>query len=206
MRGPGALGPRDLGLLGLAAALPALLFAGLRLGGRTFFWGDLLYIHFAWRTVPARFVQAGALPLWNPFNYLGMPLAAEMQCAAWSPLTLPFHLLGFASALAAFHAVHYALTGVFWLLLLRRWGLSRWAAAGGAAAALLCGVSVSRLHFLNHLTALAFLPAFLLFARSPVLLALSLALSFTGGYPTMTAGAAAAAFVLSAARLWRLEG
>lgn len=203
MRGFGA---RDARLAACLAALPALFFAGLRLRGRTLFWGDLLYIHFPWREVCARFAQSGALPLWNPYNYLGMPLAAEMQCAAWSPLTLPFHFLGFASALAVFQSVHFALTAVFWLLLLRAWGLSRWGAAGGAAAAVLCGVSVSRLGFLNHLTALAFLPAFLLFARSPVLLALSLALSFTGGYPTMTAGAAAAAFAVSAARLWRLEG
>ncbi|MBI5596120.1 MAG: hypothetical protein HY928_08540 [Elusimicrobia bacterium] len=205
MRG-GVFGPRDARLAACLAGLCALFFAGLRLAGRTFFWGDLLYIHFAWREVPALFAQAGALPLWNPFNYLGMPLAAEMQCAAWSPLTLPFHLLGFASALAAFQAAHYALTAVFWLLLLRAWGLSRWASAGGAVAAVLCGVSVSRLGFLNHLTALAFLPAFLLFARSPVLLALSLSLSFTGGYPTMTAGAAAAAFVLAGARSWSAEG
>jgi hypothetical protein len=194
------LSRRDAALLAGAAALAGTVFLGLRLAGRTFYWGDLLYIHFAWRALPAQYAQAGTLPLWNPFDYLGMPLAAQMQGAVWHPLTVPFHLLGFASALAVFHALHYALTASLWHLALRRRGFSRAAAACGAAAAALGGVAVSRLPFLNHLGALAFLPAFLLFSGSPALLGLSLALSFLAGYPTMTAGGAAAAVLEDAAR------
>lgn len=184
------------------AVSPAAVFAAFFCAGRTFFWGDLTYIHFAWRILPAVEAQGGRLPLWNPFNYLGMPLAAEMQCAAWNPLTLPFHWAGFAAALAAFHAAHYALMGALWFLALRRWGFGRSAAVAGAATATLCGTAVSRLVFLNHLTVLAFLPAFLLFAEEPLLLGMALSLSFLGGYPTMTAGGAAAAFSLSFARRW----
>ncbi|TBR21487.1 hypothetical protein EPO15_10220 [bacterium] len=194
------LSRRDFGVLAAGAALAGALFGGLRLAGRTFYWGDLLYIHFAWRALPAQLAQAGALPLWNPYDYLGMPLAAQMQCAAWHPLTAPFHLFGFASALAVYHALSYALTAALWLLALRRGGFSRSAAAAGAVAAALGGVAVSRLPFLNHLGALAFLPAFLLFADAPLPLALSLALSFLAGYPTMTAGGALAAFLLSVRR------
>lgn len=189
---------RDGAVLLAACALPAALFFGLRLAGRTFYWGDLLYIHFAWRVMPSQYAQAGTLPLWNPFNYLGMPLAAEMQCAAWSPLTLPFHLAGFADGLPIFHALHFALSGALWFLALRKMGFARSASSAGAAAAALGGVAVARLPFLNHLSALALMPAFFLFSDAPVLLALSMALSFVSGYPTMTAGAAAAAFLLTA--------
>lgn len=196
MRG---LSRRDGGILLAAAALPAAIFFGLRLAGRTFYWGDLLYIHFAWRVLPAQYAQAGTLPLWNPFNYLGMPLAAEMQCAAWSPFTLPFHLAGFANALTLFHVLHFALAAALWFLALRRLGFARSGAAAGAAVAALGGVAVARLPFLNHLSALALMPAFILFSESPLLLALAMCLSFLSGYPTMTAGAAAAAFVFTAA-------
>ncbi|MBI3300024.1 MAG: hypothetical protein HYZ75_17805 [Elusimicrobia bacterium] len=197
---PAGLGRRDAAVLAGAAAFPAAAFAALWAAGRTFFWGDLLYLHFPWRVLTAQEAVAGRLPLWNPFNYLGMPLAAEMQCAAWHPTTLPFHLAGFASGLAAFQAGHVALTAALWFLVLRRWGFGRSASAAGAVTASLGGLAVSRLLFLNHMTALAFMPAFLLFAEAPGLLALSLALSFLGGYPTMTVGAAAAAFVIATAR------
>lgn len=200
------LSRRDGQLLLGAAALAAALFLGLRLAGRTFYWGDLLYIHFAWRALPAQYAHAGALPLWNPFDYLGMPLAAQMQCAAWHPLSALFSFFGFASALALYHSVHYALSAALWHLALRRWGFSRCASAAGAAAAAFGGVAVSRLPFLNHLGALAFFPAFLLFAQAPALLGLSLALSFLAGYPTMTAGAALSAFALSGARAWASGG
>src|SRR5579863_7515099 len=113
---------RDKDLSALAALLaPAFLLPlSLWLAGRSLFWGDLTYLHHPWRSLAAEMLQAGRLPPWDPYAYLGMPLAAEMQCAVWYPGTLPFHLYSFATGLALYHATHFALAGLFAFLWLRR--------------------------------------------------------------------------------------
>ncbi|MFH1724548.1 MAG: hypothetical protein ABII00_08000 [Elusimicrobiota bacterium] len=196
---PAGIGKRDLWVLAWLAVPVLVLFGGTFASGRTFFWGDLLYLHHPWRALAAEMIGRGALPLWNPFAYLGMPLAGQMQCAAWYPGTLPFYVAGFVPALAFYHVVHFWLAGAFTFLWLRRLGYSRFAAAGAAAAYMLCGGLVSRIPFLNHVSTLAFFPALLLFADRPLSLALALTLAFLGGYPPMLAGAAAAAWLISAA-------
>lgn len=193
------LGRRDLGLLALIAVFPLGLFGAVALSGRTYFWGDLTYIHFGWRALPAEQLARGVLPLWNPYAYLGMPMAGALQGGTWYPGTLPFYLLPFARALPVFHAAHFFLAGAFAFLWLRSLRLARAGAAAGAVLFMLGGLLAARIPFLNHLSTLAFFPALALFARRPALLGLSLALAFLGGYPTMLAGAAAAAWLLAAA-------
>ncbi|MFH2202518.1 MAG: hypothetical protein ABIJ96_05355 [Elusimicrobiota bacterium] len=194
--GRGRITRRDIAGLAALTALPALLF-GLRwVFGQTFFWGDLLYLHYPWKAAAAERVLQGAVPLWNPYIYLGMPLAAEMQCAVWYPGSLPFYFFNFPTALAVFHTVHFGLVGMFSYLWLRRLGFSRAAAWGGAAVFMLCGSVVSRIPFLNHISTIMFFPALLLLARFPVLLGLVFALAFFGGYPTMLIGEIAAAWLL----------
>ena len=178
-----------------------LLFGVIWLSGYTFYWGDLTYIHHPWRALAAEEIVAGRLPLWNPFVYLGMPLAAQMQGGAWYPGSAPFYLFPFEGALAFFHAAHFSLIAVFAYLWLRRGGLAGTAALGGALVMTGCGILVSRVQFLNHLSTLAYAPALLLFSGQPWLLALTAAMAFLSGYPLMLAGAAGAAYVLS----WILE-
>ena len=66
-------------------------FAPIWLGGRTAFWGDLTYLHQAWRVSPAQLVQSGRTPLWEPSLYLGMPMAASMQGALFYPATVFYY-------------------------------------------------------------------------------------------------------------------
>ncbi|MBI3548979.1 MAG: hypothetical protein HY078_08070 [Elusimicrobia bacterium] len=187
---------RDLRALSAIAAIPASFMLFLWASGRTVFWGDLTYIHHPWRALSAEYLQRGMLPLWNPYVYLGMPLAAEMQCAAWYPGTLPFYLFSFVGGLRVFHGAHFALAGFFCFLWLRKEGLTRGASTAGAVVFMGGGMLVSRVPFLNHLSSLAFVPAFLLLRSSPFALALALALCFLSGYPAILAGGAAVAFLL----------
>ena len=68
-----------------AAALLALLVLGLFVPawsrGLMPFWGDLTYLHLPWQQASTQLLQAGQLPLWDPFLYFGMPMAANMQRA-----------------------------------------------------------------------------------------------------------------------------
>ena len=144
---PRWVGSHDMAALSLLA-VPVLLYFVLLGWGKTFFWGDLLYINHPWRALGAEMIQRGVLPLWNPFAYLGMPLAAQMQSALWYPGTLPFFLTGFSKGLMLYHCVHFWLAGAFTFLWLRRVGFSRWAAFGvGASAATAMGLLLLALRF-----------------------------------------------------------
>lgn len=192
--------PRDKDAVILIALLApaAIISLALWMSGLSPFWGDLTYLHHPWRTLVAEMIQQGELPLWNPYAYLGMPLAAEMQCAAWYPGSIPFHIFPFALGLVIFHAMHYGLGGIFTFLWLRNERLSRVASFAGAVMFIGCGSLVSRVPFLNHLSTLAYMPAFLLLRRQGWLLGLAFALSFLSGYPLMMAGSAAIVLLVPA--------
>lgn len=71
------------------------------------------------------------VPWWNPYEGTGMPLAGEMQAAAFFPPTL---LTLFAGGQLYEHMFLELLTGVFTFLLLRRLSLSRTVSAAAAIA------------------------------------------------------------------------
>lgn len=178
--------------------LAAASWFGLLAMGRFLFWGDLTYIHQPWRALVAEQLQRGLLPHWNPFAYLGMPLAAQMQSAAWYPGSLPFYFFPFPEALTLFQCAHMTLAGFFGWLWLRREGFRGPAARAGAVLYMANGMMIAHLPYINHLSSLAYLPACLLFRKNPWLLGLTLALCFLSGYPTMAAGAAFCAIVVPA--------
>lgn len=64
----------------------------------------------------------GRIPLWNPYEGLGVPLAGEMQSAAFFPLTF---LLYFQNGQLYFHIILQIIAGVATYLLLRKLNLSK---------------------------------------------------------------------------------
>lgn len=188
--------------LAFPAAAAAALLAPLAAAGLTTFWGDLTYLHQAWRASPAQLVQAGRLPLWEPSLYLGMPMLASMQGGLLYPPTALFYVFGFATATLLYQFLHLVLAGTLAALWLRSLRLSWGACAAGALAFSLGGFMVSRLPFLNHLAAAAWMPALGLFFSRPLLLGGALALMFLAGYPTTLPGACLSAWALA----WALRG
>lgn len=180
----------------LVAAIIALL-GGAWVRGLSAFWSDLTYLHHGWRAAPAMLIEAGRAPLWEPSLYFGMPMAGAMQGGLFYPPTLFYYLFGFATATALFQALHLFTAGWLCVLWLRSCRLSWGASLGGALLFALGGVMIARLHFLNHLSTLAWAPALALFFRRPVPLALTLALMVLAGYPTFIPGCAAAAWVVA---------
>lgn len=180
----------------LAAAV-AVFFVPIWARGLSLYWGDLTYLHWAWRASPAQLVQAGRAPLWEPSLYLGMPMAASMQGGLFYPPTILFFLFGFATATGAFQALHVFLAAwltALWLRSLRlRWGAS----LGAGLSFALGGLMTSRLPFLNHLAVLCWAPALALLFRKPGLLGPVLALMFLAGYPPFVPGLALAAWALA---------
>lgn len=173
----------------LAAVLALLGPAWAR--GLTPFWGDMTYLHHPYQAFAAQVLQAGHAPLWDPYLYFGMPLAAKMQNALFYPGQTPFFLFGFATGAALFHLVHYWLAGWLTFLWLRSLRLSKAAALTGGLLFLLAGGMVSRMPFINHLSTLSLVPAVFLFFHRPLPLALTLCCAYFAGYPPFVAGAVA---------------
>lgn len=153
---------RLLPLLLMLAALAVIfrrLIAGWVLAG-----GDLhLYFYPHWVEV-ARELQAGRVPVWNPYLFAGVPLLANSQVGLFYPLNWPFWLLFPAlpaSMAAAIHwsvVLHVAIAATTLYAVLRRMGLSAWPAALGGLIYGGSGFVGVHVEHLNQLQALAWLP------------------------------------------------
>jgi hypothetical protein len=179
------------------AASVAIFFLPILARGLSLYWGDLTYLHWAWRAAPAQLVQSGRAPLWEPSLYLGMPMAASMQGGLFYPPSILFFLFGFATATAAYQALHAFLAAWLTALWLRSLRLGWGASVGAGLSFAFGGLMMSRLPFLNHLSVLAWAPALALLFRKPGLLGPVLALMFLAGYPTFIPGLALAAWALA---------
>ncbi|HSW46847.1 MAG TPA: glycosyltransferase family 39 protein [Phycisphaerae bacterium] len=73
-------------------------------------------------------LSAGRLPLWNPYNYGGIPFAANPQCSVFYPLSWLYLLVPVIHAHKWMIALHAFLAGLFMHLYLRRAGVGQTAA------------------------------------------------------------------------------
>jgi hypothetical protein len=76
----------------------------------------------------------GDLPVWNPYNAGGVPHLANNVSAVLSPVSLPFYVLPFRSALFVAAGLKLFVLGLFTYLFLRRVRLSHLAGILGAVA------------------------------------------------------------------------
>jgi hypothetical protein len=175
--------------------------------------GLVFYPHYRYLSDQLR---AGRVPLWNPLNYTGAPLAGNPQAGLFDPqvllpvaLDLAFGRTGFHVGLVLGYSLRLALAFLGAFYLARRLGL-------GFAGALLAGIGFASSGYLqvwlgaplSHVT--PFLPWVLLGVErcrergfsGAALAAVSLALAIYGGHPETAfyIGAAAGLWSLS---LWR---
>jgi len=165
--------------------------------------------------------KAGEVPLWSPFDGIGMPLAADATPSVFYPGKLVLLTpLGFGFGMRTYVAMHFALAygGMFWAA--RTWGCSTVAAVLAAVAYAFGGPVLSYHSNVIFLVGASWLPFALacgwLLVRRPALLpgvglALALTMMILGGDPQlafhtmMMLTLAAVLFVLPWRRLpsWR---
>jgi len=85
-----------------------------------------------WRKVAIDQWKQGNLPGWNPYSFSGMPLAANIQAAAFYPLNLLFFWFDFASAWTVLIILQPLLAGIFLYWYLRNRQFTRLASLFGA--------------------------------------------------------------------------
>ncbi|MFH1279697.1 MAG: YfhO family protein [Candidatus Eisenbacteria bacterium] len=141
-------------------------------GERTFFWEDFLYQNYPYRAFEAEELRRGDFPFWNPYQFGGMPYAADVQAAAFYPPNLALTLFvkegaldpRWVEALSVFHAL---LGGFFFYLLLRSRAAGVWASLLAGIGWSLSGFFVVRMIHMNVLAVVAWAPLLsLLFLRA----------------------------------------
>ncbi|OPX97033.1 MAG: Bacterial membrane protein YfhO [Syntrophorhabdus sp. PtaB.Bin006] len=132
------------------------------------------------------------LPLWNPFNYSGIPLLATLQPGVFYPPHVLYLFLPFNIAWNWLIILHFALAGFATYLLLRYFRASTGAAFLGGVIFMLSGYLISVHNLLPHLFAVAWLPLTMItllkhfettYPKYLVLSSLLLAVQFCAGAP-----------------------
>lgn len=144
---------------------PLILLGGALLSGQALFWGTPSLQFVPWWVEAWEQIRVGSLPLWNDFNGMGAPLAANYQSALFYPpnwILLIFAAISGAKGVAwgytLLAAMHLAWGGLGMVALLRRLGAGELAQAVSGLAFGLSGYLVGRLEFFSMVWVAAWLP------------------------------------------------
>ena len=125
---------RDLLLLLLLAAMPALAYAPAWTAGRLLGPGDGAALHFPLRALVWESYARGELPEWNPTIFLGTPLLAAYRPGALHPLMPALAVLPPFVAFQVLVLVSLAASAILVFLYLRRLGAERVVRSSGDSA------------------------------------------------------------------------
>src|SRR6266581_8606679 len=174
----------------LLASFPDVIF-----GWRSFFTRDFANFGYplAWHVQQS--YGAGEIPMWNPYNYAGLPFLAQWNTLALYPPSLIYILLPLPWSLNFFNLLHLYLGGLGMFCLARRWLRDGRAAGVAGVAYAFSGMMVSSLMWPNNVAALGWLPYVLVFGeraasqggRVCAHAGLVMAMQFLCGAPEITA-------------------
>ena len=221
---PARLTRRDALVLAGFAVFLVVLFSGVLFGpaerclGRPE--GDARNQFYCWRAYGFNEVREGRFPLWNPYEFLGMPYVASLQSAMFYPTSWLCAFLPLGLAVNLGIVVNLFLSGLFTYLWCRRLGVG-WAGAAIAAGVYTFGAPQFLRIFEGHWSFLCtmtwipclFLCAEMLFVRGrwvPAVAggAVGVAMQLFGGNPqyALYGGVALAAyFVIRVLQLGRVR-
>lgn len=153
----------------LLALLPVLVFWQVwapNPADRVIFGGDILMGGYPTRVFVHRLFEAGAAPLWNPYQLGGMPLLGDVQVAPYylPNLALDWAFRGEELSFIGFELLvvaHYAMGGLFLYAYLRGLGVGVAAALVGAIGFEFNGFFVGHRGHYNMLAVVVWLPAVL---------------------------------------------
>ncbi len=157
---------KNLFVIILFLLLPYLFFKDAFIINNYFYGqGDALIQNFPIRYHIIQSLKNLEFPLWNPHNFSGMPLFADIQGGV---LYLPNIIIGlfFPSILVAFNIstfLHYSLAGIFTFLFVREYKISRIASFAAGLIFMFCGFMVIRKSHSQMLYTCVWLPLILLF-------------------------------------------
>jgi hypothetical protein len=149
----------------LLAALTCAAYPDVLTSQGTFFYRDFSPFGYPLAYYHRQSFWRGEIPLWNPFNYCGLPFLAQ-----WNTMTLypfsPFYLLPPLSwSLGVFCLGHLFLGGMGMYFLAHRWADNWFAAAAAGLAYSFNALMLNSLMWPNNIAALGWLPCVVLAAE-----------------------------------------
>ncbi len=115
--------------------------------GSSFWSPDPLISHYPWKISVMEAFKNKSWPLWNPFMFAGTPLMANNQSAAFYPFNLIYLILNFNNAWNLVSVSQPILAGLFFYLLLRKYGLSKLSSLWGGLIYSWNGVMAAYFHY-----------------------------------------------------------
>ena len=137
-----------------------------------------------WRKLVIDSWKNGTLPVWNPYNFSGTPLLANIQAGAFYPLNILFFLLPFIWAWTALIILQPLLGGIFMYLYLRNKKIHPGAAMLGSLAWAFGGFSIAWLTWGTIVQTALWFPLMLLAMDKGrgILLVIASSLAFFAGH------------------------
>jgi hypothetical protein len=109
---------------------------------------DIVQQFYPWWDLAGEYLKEGRLPIWNPYNFSGEPLLANMQLGLFYPPNLVLFLLfSTDTAIGISFLAHLSIAGVGMYLVGKRFGLDRTASLLAALILLFSG------YFMGHIYA-----------------------------------------------------
>jgi len=128
--------------------------------------GAVVWAYQPWNILVHRSLfEDGEIPLWNPYQGTGTPLAANFQSGVFSPLQWPFFFSTSRAWWDLLFVARLLLAGVFTFLFLRRIEIPFASAWLGGLAYMLTGYLIDYIN-MNHLAVPLLLPSAFYFAES----------------------------------------
>jgi hypothetical protein len=81
--------------------------------------------NYPWKKFILESLHAGEIPLWNPYQFAGVPFLAAGQSSALYPFSIIYYLLPLPRAYGVFTVVQFFLAGLFTYIFLRALGVER---------------------------------------------------------------------------------
>jgi hypothetical protein len=151
-----------VGVILLYFGLPLLSFADLIFNDQTLYWSDLSWIHYPRHIFAAREWLAGRVPLWDPYQHLGLPFLAESQVGALYLFSAIFLLpLSPSLELSLYIMLHCSLAALFTYLLARSLGMDYAPATIAGLGFGFGGFLMAQIPNLNIMTGAVWLPLIL---------------------------------------------
>ncbi len=122
---------------------------------------DLILENYVWKRFIVQSIQAGSIPLWDPYLFAGHPFLANGQHSALYPFSLIFYLMPLTKAYGWFTVVQFWLAGLFTYVFLRVLGANRLGGVIGGITYQLSGFFIVSVVFTMILAAAVWLPLIL---------------------------------------------
>lgn len=181
---------QDFAIIGLLFLLPLILFWPQTIGGQTLIptenlyqfepyatyrevvrapeiphnalLSDLVLQNLPWKQFIRDQFAAGEIPLWNPYQFSGIPFMAAGQQSTLYPLSVLYYIMPLTAAYGWFTVINLWLAGVFMLALARGLGISHTGATLSAITYQLAGMFVASAVHPMIIGAVIWLPLLLL--------------------------------------------